>query len=531
MKIGIFLGYGPQVRLGTEGLGRYIGGLIKGFTKMGIDTTIALPKWLLPSMENLLSDLDISKDHISFLSNKRESFVWIIYKKLVLDKKRRSPFGELVQKIVMQLLLHSVRMSASIPAFLFIVAGFLLFLFAIIAFPVVAIVFLLLFIYRKIMDKVHKKTGRLTRGKINKDQDKLYMDVFYEMSNAVIDILIKKVNRDHNVDIWYVPSLFWPQVKKIKRPVVINAPDLVTAEFPVAFAGKTGMSAQTDNVKKTIYGGKYFITYSEFIRRNLLIRDFGKDPEKVVAIRHVNNTSKPFVDISTRRGAKLNSSVSPDLLFCRELVNRLVSHSSPDGYCDRKHLENVQYLFYASQIRPHKNLINLFRAVEYLIRQRGIPIKLFITGFIDKEIFTDEAEYLYEHHLQCDIISFPNVSTQELSALYRCAQLVVNPSMYEGGFTFTFGEGMSVGTPSLMADVPFETDELIPAGLERAVFNPINWREIAEKIEYWLPRRDELYQMELPLYQKFEKRTPEVVAKEYIEAFDRFMRIEQEKRA
>ena len=59
------------------------------------------------------------------------------------------------------------------------------------------------------------------------------------------------------------------------------------------------------------------------------------------------------------------------------------------------------------------------------------------------------------------------------------------------------------------------------------MFDPYNWRDMADKIEYWLPKTEELYQKELPLYKELEKRTPDVVAAEYVEAFKRFITLDQ----
>lgn len=524
MRIGIFLGYGPQVHLGTEGLGRYIGGLIKGFAQENTDTTIAVPKWLRPSLDNLFNELDVPKASIKYISNKRESLVWIIYKKLVLEKTdKKNLFVSLIQRVLMTLLLLGVRASIKIPVVLFVLACILVVIGAIALLPVIVILGLISLVAQKIMGKLKLKTGHLVRGFIVPENDTLFLDVYYEMTNSVIELLIKKINEDQQTDIWYVPSLFWPQVNKIKRPLVINAPDLVTAEYPVAFAAATGMSQQAEQVKATVYGGKYFITYCEFIRRTLLIRDFGKDPDNVVAIRHINNTSKPQIAIDPARGQRINSRVEPELELCHKLINELVSKSAPAYYTQQMHLENVHYLFYASQIRPHKNVLNLIKAVEYLIHEKNVPIKLFLTGFFCKDIPSEISEYVFQKRLEHDVISFNNVPTQTLAALYRCADMVVNPSMYEGGFAFTFGEGMSVGTPSVLANIPFEMDVLGPAGLEDVTFDPTDWHDIADKIEYWLPRREELYQKELPLYEELAKRTPDVVAKEYIKTFEYFI--------
>ena len=89
---------------------------------------------------------------------------------------------------------------------------------------------------------------------------------------------------------------------------------------------------------------------------------------------------------------------------------------------------------------------------------------------------------------------------------------------------------MSVGTPSIMSRIPQTQEVLEPAGLDEIMFDPYDWQDIANKIEYWLPRKDELYQKELPLYQKLAKRTPEVVASEYVEAFEKFMNMDRVKK-
>ena len=93
MRVGFFLGYGPQARYGTEGLGRYLGGLIKGFISAGVAVTVAAPVWSRKSLEKLFTELDIPLDAVSFVTNaKSEPFVWKVYKWLVL-KERKSRTG------------------------------------------------------------------------------------------------------------------------------------------------------------------------------------------------------------------------------------------------------------------------------------------------------------------------------------------------------------------------------------------------------------------------------------------------------
>ena len=166
----------------------------------------------------------------------------------------------------------------------------------------------------------------------------------------------------------------------------------------------------------------------------------------------------------------------------------------------------------------------MIKAYEYLLREKFISHKLFLTCSLEKG--AEIGRYINEHRLQNDVVCFYNVPAQTLAALYACADLVVNPTLYEGGFPFTFGEGMSVGTPSLMSRIPQTQDVLEPAGLEEIMFDAHDWRDMADKMAYWLPRLDELYEKELPLYRELAKRTPDVVAADYLRAFEDFMRLD-----
>ena len=132
--------------------------------------------------------------------------------------------------------------------------------------------------------------------------------------------------------------------------------------------------------------------------------------------------------------------------------------------------------------------------------------------------------------MQVDVIALHGVDVQGLAALYRCAELVVNPTLYEGGFPFTFAEGMSVGTPSVMSDIPQVRDVIEPYGLEdEMLFDPNDVQAIADKIEYGLMHKAELYQKELPVFNAMACRTENVVAQEYLESFQTIINTETRK--
>ena len=525
MRVGFFLGYGPQARYGTEGLGRYLGGLIKGFISAGVAVTVAAPVWSRKSLEKLFTELDIPLDAVSFVTNaKSEPFVWKVYKWLVLkERKSRTGLMKKLTKLLGEAAILFTKTSTEgfakyLPLYI------LAFLLGLVMFIPALILLLLYVLVSRVLRKARKKTSHLKKKEsLKEDDDQSYLEIFHAMTDVVVEQLVRVVNAGDYCDLWFVPSSFWPQVNDIKKPVVINVPDVVTAIYSAEFADQIGARSNTRDVKKTIENGRFFITYSEYIRRSVVIGDFGKDPDCVVAIPHVNNTSRPYIAVDNERAKDLNSPLEYDLELSRKMLRKMFSKSCPAYYAERMNFEDVHYIFYASQIRPHKNIISLLKAYEYLLREKHHTIKLFLTGIINPDEYNTVSAYVFEHGLEHDVLSFSGVPAATLAALYRCADLVVNPSLYEGGFPFTLGEGMSVGTPSLMARSPFDIDVLEGSNLLDITFDPYDWKDLADKIEYWLPRRDELYDKQLAFYKEMEKRTPDVVARDYLEKFEYFI--------
>lgn len=545
MRIGVFLGYGPQTILSKEGLGRYIGTLIKGFQDEGHSVVIASPHWLVKSLDGLIDDFSIRKADVECITTTNDPVLWKIYKKIFVKKKRgrlyrlfelilkkiKCFFGWTANKIA-QTDSYANFIIFSIP-FLFITTAIILpavILLSVMPFWLVCVILLFGVLSAYVLIKkggvgLDDLRARLSSSvKAVKSHD-ISASFFFECMFSLFRIMEhseqKKLRDAINhcqdmVDVWFVPSLFWPEALNINKGIVVlNAPDLVTEEFPLSYAtgGKIYTSAMK-GLQFTLQKGKWFITYGDYIRNELLINEYKKSSYQVVAIRHANNNMMPYINIPNAINILNNTRKNYTKAFTESFLGKY---------------SNVRYIFYSSQSRPHKNILNLLKAFEYLLRKRFLPIKLFLTGSFD--IYKPIGEYIREHNLEKEVISFYNVPAQKLAALYYCADLVVNPTLYEGGFPFTFGEGMSVGTPSVMSDIPQTREVLEPAGLEDIMFDPYDWKAMAEKIEYALNHKEELYQKELPLYQEMAKRTPEVEAAEYVEAFKYFIAQEAAEKA
>lgn len=522
MKIGIFLGYGPQVKLGKEGLGRYVGGLVKGFQEQNHEVTIACPFWLKDTVFELLDTFSIDKSKVNLITTHSNPPLWKIYN--IFYKKRKIKREKIKRILVIKNFFDRIlkNIGGSNSFFEMFFWGIILFLFFIAIF--IPVLFFCIFYFIYLFKKNYKKLIKIeTSSKSNKFfkkiKDKIFfgddikLQIFYNMYDSVLNKLVNIINNNTKVDVWFIPAIFWPQVNYIKGTVVINAPDLVSQEFPFGFTDVYGSDVAIKRCRETLLNGKYFITYCEFLRKNLLIEQYSKEPINTVSIRHANNDMAPYITIDKNLTKNLMPENEWSDIFAREIIKVYVE-------------PNVRYIFYASQIRPSKNMLNLVKAYEILLREKFITHKLYVTADLEKE--TEVSEYIKKHRLENDIISIYNVPAQTLAALYHCADLVVNPTLYEGGFPFTFGEGMSVGTPSIMSDIPQVREVLEVEGLKDIMFDPFDIHSIADKIEWALSNLNDLYKKELVLYKKMSQRSYSLVAKEYVNALQKFIEYDKQ---
>jgi glycosyltransferase involved in cell wall biosynthesis len=152
-----------------------------------------------------------------------------------------------------------------------------------------------------------------------------------------------------------------------------------------------------------------------------------------------------------------------------------------------------KFLLFVGNVKPHKNLINLLRALEILL-QSGKDYKLVIVGkkegFItgDKEVF-DFAE---GNKLLNENIFFTGyIENRELYNYYRKASVFVFPSLYEG-FGIPPLEAMICGCPVIASDLTAIPEICGDAVLYIKALDPA---DIAEKINLLIgdkSLRDEL---------------------------------------
>jgi len=117
-------------------------------------------------------------------------------------------------------------------------------------------------------------------------------------------------------------------------------------------------------------------------------------------------------------------------------------------------------------------------------------------------------------------VSMPDLPRDVHAAFYHCAELTVHPSVFEGGRApFPFSEGISVGTPCLMADGP-HVRELVEDWPDLApyVFDPNAADALADMIVAVSTDRAAVTQRQAEIYAQMQQRGWQQVADEYARA-------------
>jgi len=533
-KYGIFLAFPPTVDFRAEGLGRHLAEFLKGAQARGdVHFVIACPSWTQKNLIELFDASGVNHDSFEIIAPVSKPVLLRLHEAYLAFKKRPKQPGRLalffswLGKLAGNMTAYvENRLVRARSLVLVSVIGLLLLPVILSALifkalrSVVAVIYaltlkVLLSVVRhtSIKSRFDRISGLATQPK----QDLLATRLYRLMEETEVSMMLSLINARTDISAWYSPTAFWPHFNEIQAPRLMCVPDVVLADFPAGFA-PVGGQRFLDNfrqIEKAIEGGQHFVTYSEDVKWRTLVERYHVDSEAIKVVTHGANRLDDLVVVT----GFPDNEVAKDSL-CRGLFRAALCKAVNNGYAGNFGSEDVRFIFYASQIRPNKNVITLLKAYEHLLKRRYVSHKLVLTG--NPNTLPEIARFITEHNLENDVLCLHGLSAQELAACYLLADLAVNPSLSEGGCPFTFTEALSVGTPVVMARIPV-TEEVITDHVlqQQMLFDPYDWKEMADKIEWGLKNHDSLLAMQKPLYNQLSQRTWRHVVDEYVEILDR----------
>ncbi len=125
--------------------------------------------------------------------------------------------------------------------------------------------------------------------------------------------------------------------------------------------------------------------------------------------------------------------------------------------------QNLVYMIYPTQYRPHKNVELLIDSWVYVVEFHP-EYKLVLT--LDESKHLHLQQRIVELGLSNSIIFVPSLTDSELLAWQARAKFVISASSIEGAMPFMVSESISIGTPFLVP-ATFVSKEVLPKAVLR----------------------------------------------------------------
>jgi glycosyltransferase involved in cell wall biosynthesis len=528
---GIYLAYPPELDLHAEGLGRHLIEFLKEARgRSGAKFVIACPSWMRKSLDDLFESVGISTTAFEIIGPKDQPKLLTLYQFYQAFKRRKRRESRVFQFLRLLKRQYARNVARTESLFVTTRSGLLLASLALLALPFVVIA-----LAAKAAVNSFTEVWTMLRARINwgplfgqyskaigglamKPQGSSTTVRLYRfMEDGEAKLLLKHINSRKDISAWYAPTAFWPHFNQIDAPRLTCVPDVVLSEFPVGFSSVGGdRFLQTFGlVEATIEGGDHFVTYSEHIKYQTLVERYQISPSAIAVVPHGASRLDDLITVS----GFPHSEASTDA-FCVNLFRGALYKAIGTQHASHFDSGDLEFIFFASQFRPNKNVITLLRAYEHLLKHRYVGHKLVLTG--NPNSLPEIAQFIRDHNLQNDVLCLHDLSAQELAACYRLADLAVNPSLSEGGCPFTLTEALSVGTPVVMARIAVTEEVVTDPELQKLMlFDPYDWEDMAARIEWALQNRNVLLERQLKLYERLAERSWRTVVDEYIGILDR----------
>jgi|GEM_PF-6347568 len=364
---------------------------------------------------------------------------------------------------------------------------------------------------------------------------------------------------DHRdgIEACIVPIGNWRLCQLIKtKPITVQIPDIVFLEFPEVFDGNRDVPEATSSILKVANHATRIICPSPYVSE-LHHQHLGVPARKSKVVYHAPMIADQYLEpfrepgeTVRQAGARLAERFMLDTNFGSHFERYLPPYPSvaqikrfssglrstgvivnTDTSLDRfggsiRWLTAVSdnwanrdaLLYFPTQNRPYKNILRTLLAIDAL-RAQGRNVVLMLTG--DLNASPEILQLIADRDLYGHVLCLPRMSAVLHAAMYALADLAIAPSLFEGGFPFLFSEGMSVGTPIVMADIPV-TRDVLPSSLWPAtLFDPRDITSITTAIKRGIDQSADLVAIQKPFFDaQVAARDWGDVAQEYLDACD-----------
>jgi glycosyltransferase involved in cell wall biosynthesis len=281
--------------------------------------------------------------------------------------------------------------------------------------------------------------------------------------------LYELANEFSRADCFLLGICYLDNALALTRPVFVPLHDLVVLENYRAFVG--------DNEDFRPYARKIREAVEQFNRRDAFFfcnSDHVRRRQLMKYIRHVDENRTAVVYLPANVPSEIHDRIPT------EAEIRL------------RYGINGPYFFYPTQIRHHKNVLTLLRALKQLLGE-GLNAQLVLTG--SPEHVPAVSRYIREGELEAHVVLAKDVSEETLYALHAYAAATAVPTLFEGGFPWQALEAMLMDTPAILSNIDAISERLSAFGVDSTglrLFDPMDAGALADHMRDALTDRASL---------------------------------------
>lgn len=306
---------------------------------------------------------------------------------------------------------------------------------------------------------------------------------FFKIKNKIIKKIIKK----NKIDIIFFPASFNLQLLK-EFPAIASIHDIqhkLNPQFPEV--SQKGIAEKREHNYQSITKYAKKILVDSEISKEDIAHYYKADPNNIVVLPYLPPTHLKNI-------------------FSDQEKEKLIN----------KYKLPKKFLFYPAQFWPHKNHINLVKALDILKKQK-INIPIILTGSSEEKWgeFQRIMNFIKDHKMEKQVLYLGYLDNNEINILYKLATALVMPTFF-GPTNIPILEAWQMDCPVLYSNIRGCREQAEDAAI---LFNPSDPQDIAKKIKkLWL---DDNLKKELII--KGKKRLNNWTQKDYIKKLNNIL--------
>lgn len=331
-----------------------------------------------------------------------------------------------------------------------------------------------------------------------------FLQLLLPPSDSPFESLAKSVRRAFPGITWVIPNPGWAAAAHLTGPKILTVADVVYREFPLFGVTAAEINEHARRLSDLAAAAEKVVCFSDHVARNHIAPALPGVTGKIIVVPHAPfQTELPQMPATESRQQ-----------LGRSLRGRFRAPPLNRHYCDFP-FEDVEYLLVSSKCRPYKNYAGVIQAYEHVLRRFRRNLKLIVTGHLSGQ--PELVAELRRKGLVFDVIEATNVPDHVHSLLLANAQMLVIPTLFEGGMPFGFCEAIGMGTPCVMSRIPVVEETLTQEELATCeYFDPTDVSAMTRAILHVLDNREQVLARQSVIRERLLCRTWSDVAREYL---------------